>query len=102
MPQHTGVEPWMRIWVVQVSRQSKPSGGTNFTCFDNRVAIFTDKPGHDAFIQFLNGPQSPTASAIIRLVHDYGEQRWFNDKAWIQAQLNDIYLNGNWIPDLQP
>jgi hypothetical protein len=79
MPQHKGVEPWMYIWVVQVTRSYKGFGATNYDCTDSRVAFFGDQQSHDDFLAFINAQKSG-AAAIIRLVRDYERQKWYNDK----------------------
>lgn len=101
MPQHKGVEPFMFIWVIQVTVSYKPVGSPNYGCTDSRVVFFGDLQSHDDFITFVNG-QTSGASRIIRIVHDYGKQKWFNDKLWILGTLSNVYINGNFNPAFKP
>ena len=97
----------MFIWVVQVVVSYKPSCfdgsvcSKSFACSDSRVVFFGDQQGHDDFLAFING-QTSGGSRIIRLVHDYGKQKWFNDKLWILFTLQNVYVNGNFSPTFRP
>jgi hypothetical protein len=107
MPQHKGVEPFMYIWIVQVAVSYKPlcfdnsTCSKSFACTDSRVVFFGEQRSHDDFLEFLNH-QTAQQSRIIRLVHDYGRQRWFNDKLWILFTLQNVYINGNFDPSFKP
>jgi len=107
MPQHKGVEPFTFIWVIQVSVSYKPACFDNSTCSksyactDRKCVFFGDQAGHDDFLTFING-QTSGASRIIRLVQDYGRQKWFNDKLWIIGTLQNLYVNGNFNPNFFP
>ena len=100
MPAHKGVEPWTRIWVIQASVSFKPFGSQNYSCTQNMVAIFVTNQGYLDYKNFL-AHQTSTQARIWRLVADYGEQKWFNDKIWMQTQFNDMLINGNFVPNLQ-
>ena len=107
MPQHKGVEPFMFIWVIQVTVSYKPTCfdgslcSKSYACTDSRVVFFGDQGSHDDYLTFING-QVSGASRIIRLVHDYGKVRWFNDKLWILFTLQNVFINGNFDPNFRP
>jgi hypothetical protein len=101
MPQHKGVEPFMFIWVIQVTVTYKGTGSQHYDCVDSRVVFFGDQQTHDDFLTFVNGQKSG-GTRIIRVVHDYQRQKWFNDKLWILATLQNVYINGNFNPAILP
>ena len=109
MPQHKGFEPFMRIWVVQVTVSYHPTCFDNsicqqsLSCTDSRVVFFGDQQSHDDFINYIAGQVGGSRAArIIRLVRDYGQQKWWNDKVWILFTLQNVYINGNFDPTFRP
>lgn len=100
MPNARGYEPFSYIWVLQVNvGLTIPSFFFDCTTKtgtwrENRCRYFMDQIGYDFYKAHI-----PSG---IRIVQDYGRQKWFNDKFWIQQQLMDEVINGNFIPNLQP
>ena len=107
MPQAKGHEPFMFIWVIQVSVSYKPacfdnsSCSKSYACIDRSCVFFGDQQSHDDYLTFVKG-QTFTASRIIAVVHDYGRQKWFNDKLWILGTLSNLFVNGNFSPSFLP
>jgi hypothetical protein len=101
MPQRKGFEPFFYIWVVTVVRTYRPPFSQNFGCADSRVAFFTIEQSYLDFKKFVSS-QGANQSAYISIVHDYGRQKWWNDKYWIDLQLHDVYINGNFVPNASP
>jgi len=104
MARPKGFEPYMRIWVVQVSRQTRLNSTKpfNYSPAQLTVAFFTDAVSYGEYKSFLRN-QDPAAgpSILLGLRADYGEQKWWNDKVWFQLQMNDL-LAGNFQPNIQP
>ncbi len=84
----------MRIWVMQV-RVHFATGELFLSC-----RFFGTEPDYSAYKNYLAG--QPNKLPFIELVKDYGEQRWFNDRLWILFQLQDVVINGNFLPNLDP
>ena len=89
MPQRRGFHPYMRLWVVQY-RQWLPAVMTNVL----KVRFFSDQASHDSFVADPGSGKSIAA--------DYGMQKWYNEKSWMLAQLSDLEINDNFIPNLPP
>ncbi len=101
MPRPKGFEPYTNLWVVQVTLQfAAPT--TIFQCQTrfNSCRYFFSEAEYLAWKNWQIG--QPSQVPYLYLTRDYGEQRWFNDKLWIQTQLQDLVINGNFVPNLEP
>jgi hypothetical protein len=101
MPQHPGYHPFSRIWVLQLAIQYKGFASTTLNCTDLKIYIFTTEKGYLDYKSWIP-TQSTTQSRYISIRADYGEQKWYNDLVWIQQQATNMFINGNFIPNLSP
>jgi hypothetical protein len=104
MPQHPGFEPTTRIWVVQVyvKQPVSPFVSTSGLSKGQTVSwilhlkVMGSQADYDSFKAFLS------TSNDVAVAKDYGQQLWRNKRRFIVDQFNDVYINGNWIPDYNP
>lgn len=101
MPQHPGFEPFMFIWVIQVEISEKVPFTTSTRFLYLKVIYFTTEQGYLDWKNWLP-TQTTTQARYFSIRSDYGKQKWYNDKVWIQAQLSNQFTNGNWSPNLLP
>ena len=99
MPQHPGFEPFMWIWVIQAEVNQVQSGKITATFL--KVNFFVTEQGYLDWKDFLTH-QTATQAFIYNIRTDYGRQKWYNDKVWIQATLNNSFINGNFSPSIVP
>jgi hypothetical protein len=101
MPRPKGFEPYTNLWVVQV-RNQYPTPTSVFSC----QTMFLSCRYFFSLDQYLAWKQwqasQPLKLPYTYVVSDYGRQHWYNDKLWIQTQLQNLVINGNFQPDLQP
>jgi hypothetical protein len=95
MPQHKGTEPWTDMWIMQVRVQLAQTSNLFLSC-----RYFASEAGYLTYKDWLKA--QPLKAPYIYLVSDYGKQKWFNDKLWINFQLNDLVINGNFQPNFSP
>ena len=96
-----GFEPTTRIWVVQVYQKQQVStfkdsvtGAT--MAWYLKVKLLPSQSAHDSYVQSL------ASSKDTGIAQDYGEQLWRNKKRFFIAQFDNVYVNGNWIPNFNP
>jgi hypothetical protein len=101
MPQHKGFEPSTRIWVVQVYQKQQvstwkdPSSGATMTWLLKLKVLPTEQ-------DYTNYKTGLTSSQTTGIATDYGMQLWRNKKTFISGQFDNVYINGNWIPNFNP
>ena len=99
MPAHRGVEPFTRVWVLQVYQKQQVSPFTDSrTGQKNMTWLLKVKvlPTEAAYLAYKN---SLVSSFDTGIAQDYGVQKWRNKKSFFIPQFDDIYVNGNWIPN---
>jgi hypothetical protein len=89
----------MWVWVLQL--YVNQVGGGKITATYRRCNIFVTEAGYNDFKSWLT-TQTANQAFIYQIAADYGRQKWYNDKVWFQLQMNDMFINGNFIPNLQP
>jgi len=89
----------MFIWVLQIEVNQVQNGKIVATFL--KVNIFVTEQGYLDFKNFLQH-QTAQQAFIFVMRTDYGRQKWWNDKVWIQAQMNNSFINGNFSPNLLP
>jgi hypothetical protein len=99
MPQHPGFEPFMFVWVIQAEVNQVLNGKITATFL--KVNLFTTEQGYSDWKAWLR-TQTAQQAFIYNIRTDYGLQKWYNDRVWIQQQMSDMFINGNWIPNLLP
>jgi len=102
MPRPKGFEPFMRIWVIQVRIRYKGNLSTNYDCADSKCVFFIDLQSYLDYKNFIATGQLTSSPRHIELAADYGEQKWWNDKIWFVQQMQNLFINGNFSPALQP
>jgi hypothetical protein len=97
MPQPPGFEPYSEIWVVQVRWRYNLGGFyTPSTTWLLGCRYFVSESGYNSYKSWLINRTD------ISLVQDYGKQKWYNTKLWVNTQLMDQAINGNFSPNLLP
>jgi hypothetical protein len=98
MPAHKGVEPFTRVWVVQVYQKQQVSTFKDSVTGQTMAWYLKVKvlPSESAYQSYKAGLASSRDTGIAA---DYGEQRWRNKKSFFIPQFDDVFAYGNWIPN---
>jgi len=101
MPRPKGFEPTTRLWVVQVYQKTQVSTfkdsqtGATMTWL-LKVKVLPTESDYAGYKDSLSRSQTTGIAA------DYGVQLWRNSKEYITAQFDDVFANGNFLPNFDP
>ncbi len=89
----------MFVWVIQAEVNQVINNKIAATFL--KVNLFVTEQGYLDWKAWTTH-QTAQQAYIYNIRADYGRQKWYNDKVWIQTQMNDMFVNGNFVPNLQP